>query len=108
MRRAAEETREAHEEALRRDDYGTITTEIAPIGPFYYTEDYHQKNVHKVPNGYCGLGETGVSCPVGIDVNATNNEWSRTDQGWRESLSSEQYAVLREAATELPFYGEYV
>ena len=52
------------------------------------------------------MGETGVSCPVGID--ATNNEWSRTDQEWRESLSSEQYAVLHEAATELPFYGEYV
>jgi peptide-methionine (S)-S-oxide reductase len=46
----------------------------------YYAEGYHQQYLHKVPNGYCGLGGTGVSCPVGIDVDATKNEWSRTDQ----------------------------
>ena len=67
QRRAAEETREAYEEALRRGGYGPITTEIAPTGPFYYAEGYHQQYLHKVPNGYCGLGGTGVSCPVGID-----------------------------------------
>ena len=67
QRRAAEETREAYEEALRRGGYGSITTEIAPTGPFYYAEGYHQQYLHKVPNGYCGLGGTGVSCPVGID-----------------------------------------
>jgi peptide-methionine (S)-S-oxide reductase len=67
QRRAAEETRGAYEEALRRGGYGSITTEIAPTGPFYYAEGYHQQYLHKVPNGYCGLGGTGVSCPVGID-----------------------------------------
>jgi peptide-methionine (S)-S-oxide reductase len=67
QRWAAEETRDIYEEALRRGDYGSITTEIAPTGPFYYAEGYHQQYLHKVPNGYCGLGGTGVSCPVGID-----------------------------------------
>ncbi len=43
-----------------------ITTEIEPAGPFYYAEDYHQQYLHKVPGGYCGLGGTGVSCPVGL------------------------------------------
>jgi peptide-methionine (S)-S-oxide reductase len=108
QRRIAEETREAYEEALRRDGYGSITTEIAPAGRFYYAEGYHQQYLHKVPYGYCGLGGTGVSCPIGIDVDATNDEWSRADREWRELLSPEQYAVLRDAATELPFSGEYV
>ena len=106
QRRAAEETRDAYEEALRRDGYGTITTEIVPAGQFYYAEDYHQQYLHKVPNGYCGLRGTGVGCPVGLD--AVNDELPRTDEQWRERLSPEQYAVLREAATELPFSGEYV
>ena len=44
---------------------GEITTEIAAAGPFYYAEDYHQQYLHKVPHGYCGLGGTGVSCPIG-------------------------------------------
>src|SRR5215212_3001626 len=108
QRRAAEETRDAYEQALRGAGYGPITTEIAPAGPFYYAEAYHQQYLHSVPNGYCGLGGTGVSCPIGIDADATNDEWSRTDREWRELLSTEQYAVLREAATELPFSGEYV
>ena len=108
QRRAAEETRDAYEEALRRAGYGPITTEIAPAGPFYYAEGYHQQYLHKVPNGYCGLGGTGVSCPVGLGVGATSDELPRTDQEWRKRLSLEQYAVLREAATERPFSGEYV
>jgi peptide-methionine (S)-S-oxide reductase len=74
QRRAAEETRDAYEQALRRGGYDSISTEIAPTGPFYYAEGYHQQYLHKVPNGYCGLGGTGVSCPVGIDVDATKNE----------------------------------
>ena len=67
QRRAAEETREAYEQALEGAGYGPITTEIAPTGVFYYVEGYHQQYLHKVPNGYCGLGGTGVSCPIGID-----------------------------------------
>jgi peptide-methionine (S)-S-oxide reductase len=66
QRRAAEETQDAYEQALKGAGYGPITTEIAPAGPFYYAEAYHQQYLHKVPNGYCGLGGTGVSCPVGL------------------------------------------
>jgi peptide-methionine (S)-S-oxide reductase len=70
QRRAAEETRDAYEQALGSAGYGPITTEIAPAGPFYYAEGYHQQYLHKVPHGYCGLGGTGVSCPVGLGVSA--------------------------------------
>ena len=53
-----------------RAGFGTITTEITPAGPFYFAEEYHQQYLHKVPNGYCGLGGTGVACPVGVGVAA--------------------------------------
>jgi peptide-methionine (S)-S-oxide reductase len=66
QRKAAEETQAIYEERLRRAGYGDITTEIAAAGEFYYAEDYHQQYLYKVPNGYCGLGGTGVSCPVGL------------------------------------------
>jgi peptide-methionine (S)-S-oxide reductase len=46
--------------------YGRITTEIEPLGTFYYAEDYHQQYLAKNPDGYCGLGGTGVSCPIGL------------------------------------------
>jgi peptide-methionine (S)-S-oxide reductase len=49
---------------------GTVTTEIAPAGEFYFAEDYHQQYLAKNPAGYCGLGGTGVSCPIGAGVNA--------------------------------------
>jgi peptide-methionine (S)-S-oxide reductase len=63
---AAQRSRAMFQEALERAGLGEITTEIAPAGPFYYAEDYHQQYLAKNPNGYCGLGGTGVSCPVGI------------------------------------------
>ena len=50
--------------------YGEITTEIAPAGPFYYAEDYHQQYLAKNPAGYCGHGGTGVSCPIGLSATA--------------------------------------
>ena len=63
---AAEASRERFAARLRDAGYGEITTEIIAAPPFYYAEDYHQQYLAKVPNGYCGLGGTGVSCPVGI------------------------------------------
>ena len=62
--RLAEATRAAYDEALTSSRKGTITTEIAPAPEFYYAEEYHQQYLHKVPNGYCGLKGTGVSCPI--------------------------------------------
>ena len=59
-----ERTRAAFEEGLRAAGHGPITTEVAPAGPFYYAEDYHQQYLHKVPHGYCGLKGTGVSCAI--------------------------------------------
>jgi peptide-methionine (S)-S-oxide reductase len=71
QREAAEASRDRYAAALRAAGRtGGITTEIAPAGPFFYAEDYHQQYLHKVPNGYCGLGGTGVSCPVGTGTAA--------------------------------------
>jgi peptide-methionine (S)-S-oxide reductase len=64
--RLAEQSRQAYQERLRAAGYGDITTEIAPAGELYYAEPYHQQYLAKNPNGYCGLGGTGVSCPVGL------------------------------------------
>ncbi|WP_119305104.1 peptide-methionine (S)-S-oxide reductase MsrA [Dongia deserti] len=66
QRRMAEEGRTAYQKSLAKAGYGTITTEILDAPPFYYAEDYHQQYLAKNPNGYCGLGGTGVSCPVGV------------------------------------------
>jgi peptide-methionine (S)-S-oxide reductase len=63
---AAERSRQAYQDVLAAAGHGEITTEIAPAGPFYYAEDYHQQYLAANPNGYCGLGGTGVSCPVGL------------------------------------------
>jgi peptide-methionine (S)-S-oxide reductase len=68
QQRRAERARDAYAMQLRAAGYGPITTEIVTAGPFYYAEDYHQQYLSKVPNGYCGLGGTGVSCPIGLDV----------------------------------------
>jgi peptide-methionine (S)-S-oxide reductase len=66
QRAAAEESRDAYQETLSAAGYGEITAELAQAGPFYYAEDYHQQYLAKNPGGYCGLGGTGVACPVGV------------------------------------------
>jgi peptide-methionine (S)-S-oxide reductase len=67
---AAQASRDEYQQALGAAGYGPITTEIAMAGPFYYAEDYHQQYLAKNPGGYCGLGGTGVACPVGTGVEA--------------------------------------
>jgi peptide-methionine (S)-S-oxide reductase len=67
---AAKRSRELYAEALRADGQSEITTEILPSQAFFYAEVYHQQYLHKVPGGYCGLGGTGVSCPVGTGASA--------------------------------------
>ena len=63
---AIERSRQAFQEVLSQGGYGPITTEVAPAGVFYYAEPYHQQYLAKNPGGYCGLGGTGMSCPVGV------------------------------------------
>lgn len=65
---AAEASKAAFEPALKAAGYGPITTEVALAPAFYYAEPYHQQYLDKNPNGYCGLGGTGVSCPVGLSA----------------------------------------
>ena len=66
QRKAAEASRDGFQKELSKAGYGRITTEILPAPEFYYAEDYHQQYLAKNPGGYCGLGGTGVSCPVGV------------------------------------------
>ena len=66
--RAAEASKQAYQIVLSTNGYGPITTEILDAPPFYFAEDYHQQYLAKVPHGYCGLGGTGLSCPVGVKV----------------------------------------
>jgi peptide-methionine (S)-S-oxide reductase len=72
QREAAESSRRVFQRELSGAEYGEITTEVAPLGEFFYAEDYHQQYLAKNPNGYCGLGGTGVSCPVGIGAAASS------------------------------------
>jgi peptide-methionine (S)-S-oxide reductase len=66
QRRAAEASREVYQQRLKAAGHGAITTEIADAPEFYYAEDYHQQYLAKNPGGYCGIGGTGVSCPIGV------------------------------------------
>lgn len=67
---AAEATRDVFQQRLTAKGYGPITTEIRAAPTFYYAEDYHQQYLAKNPQGYCGIGGTGVSCPIGVGVEA--------------------------------------
>ena len=67
---AARASKETYQAALSDRGYGAVTTEIAEAGPFYYAEDYHQQYLAKNPAGYCGVGGTGVTCPIGVGVQA--------------------------------------
>ncbi|MEU7882026.1 peptide-methionine (S)-S-oxide reductase MsrA [Microbispora bryophytorum] len=64
--KAAAASRDAYQEVLTKAGYGEITTEIAPAGQFYFAEDYHQQYLFRNKNGYCGIGGTGVACPIGL------------------------------------------
>src|SRR4051812_35409898 len=116
--REAHAASEAYDKALADAGKGTMTTEITSAGAFYYAEEYHQQYLHKVPNGYCGLKGTGVTCALPRAVEPTTSEESTvtdettdttadttdadpmlkplatTDDEWRERLTPDQYAVL--------------
>jgi peptide-methionine (S)-S-oxide reductase len=66
----AEASKEAYQAALGKEGFGKVSTEIAPAGTFYFAEDYHQQYLAKDPHGYCGIGGTGVTCPIGVGVSA--------------------------------------
>ena len=70
QRHAAEASKAAYQKVLSANRYGPITTEIVDAPEFYFAEDYHQQYLAKVPHGYCGLGGTGLSCPVGVGAKA--------------------------------------
>jgi peptide-methionine (S)-S-oxide reductase len=65
---AAEASRAVYQHRLSRAGYGAITTEILPAPTFYFAEDYHQQYLAKNPDGYCGIGGTGVTCPIGLNA----------------------------------------
>ena len=68
QQKAARHSLQTYQDQLGKAGHGEITTEITPLDTFYYAEDYHQQYLARNPNGYCGLGGTGVSCPVGLDL----------------------------------------
>jgi peptide-methionine (S)-S-oxide reductase len=66
QRQEAGRSRDDYQRVLTLAGYGPITTEVVPAGEFYFAEDYHQQYLQKNPSGYCGIGGTGVACPVGV------------------------------------------
>src|SRR5205823_8643170 len=73
QRAAAEASKQSYAESLQRAGFGAVTTEIADAPQFYYAEDYHQQYLAKNPSGYCGLGGTGVRCPIGLGAAQTGS-----------------------------------
>jgi peptide-methionine (S)-S-oxide reductase len=71
QRQAAEASKAMYEQELKKKRYGAITTEVIDAPEFYFAEDYHQQYLAKNPSGYCGLGGTGVSCPIGTGAKLT-------------------------------------